>query len=70
MLDRFEADLAEHRRRLAEAGQRLPAYRRRVGEAFGFEDELREKEDELTALEAALASGEGAPGEEDEREAA
>ena len=27
MLDRLEADLAEHRRRLAEAEQRLPAYR-------------------------------------------
>ena len=70
MLDRFEVDLAEYRRRLTEAEQRLPAYRRRVGEAFALEEELHEKEDELAQLEAALASGEGAPGEEDEREAA
>ncbi len=70
MLDRFEAELAEHRRRLAEAEQRLPAYRGRRGEAFAFEEELREKEDELHALEAALAGGDGAPGEEDEWAAA
>ena len=56
MLDRLEADLAEHRRRLAEAEQRLPAYRSRRGEVFSFEEDLREKEQELHALEIALAS--------------
>ena len=56
MLDRLEADLAEHRRRLAEAEQRLPAYQQRRGETFAFDDELREKEDELDTLEAALTS--------------
>ena len=58
MLDRFEADLAEHRRRLAEAEQRLPAYSSRRGEVFAFEEELREKERELQTLEMALASNE------------
>ena len=70
ILDRFEADLAEDRPRLSEAEQRLPAYRWRVGEVFAFEAELRDKEDELTALEVALANGEGAPSEEQERKAA
>ena len=60
MLDRLKADLADYRRRLAEAEQRLPAYRQRRGEVFTFEDELREKEDELHALELALASNERA----------
>ena len=58
LLDRFEADQAEHQRRLAEAGQRLPSYRARRGEVFAFEEELREKEDELHALEMMLASNE------------
>ena len=55
MLERFEADLAEHRRRLAGAEQSLPAYHGCRGEAFAFE-ELPEKEDELHALEQAVAS--------------
>ena len=65
MLDRLEADLAEHRRRLAEAEQRLPAYRSRRGEAFTFEEELREKEVELHALEEALASNDRPQVEDD-----
>ena len=56
MLDRFEADLAEHRRRLTEAKQRLPGYRQRVGEAFAFQAEMEAKEAELAALEADLAA--------------
>ena len=55
MLERFEADLAEHRRRLAGAEQKPPAYRGYRGEAFAFE-ELCEKEDELHAVEQAVAS--------------
>ncbi len=70
MLDRFEADLAEHRRRLTEAEQRLPGYRQRVGEAFGFQAELEAKEAELAQLETALASGQGNPEDADEQEAA
>ena len=64
MLDRFDADLAEHRRRLAEAEQRLPACRSRRGEAFTFEEELVAKEEELQTLELALASNEHVPEEE------
>ena len=56
MLDRFEADLADYRRRLADVEQRLPAYRSRRGETFAFEEALREKDDELHTLEATLAS--------------
>ena len=70
MLDRFEADRAEQRRRLAEAEQRLPAYRQRRGEVFAFEDELREKEDELHDLEAALASNERSEAGEDRQDEA
>jgi hypothetical protein len=55
-LDRFEADLAEHRRRVTEAEQRLPAYQRRLGEAFDLQDELDLKTAELKALEVGLAA--------------
>ncbi len=55
-LDRFEADLAEHRRRVSEARARLPGYQRRVGEAFDLQAELDAKRDELAALEADLAA--------------
>ena len=67
MLDRFEADLADYRRRLTDAEQRLPAYRSRRGEMFAFEGELETKQEELHALEVALASNErGADGAVDE----
>jgi len=55
-LDRFEAELADYRRRATEAAQRLPGYRRRVGEAFGLQEELDAKAAELAALEADLAA--------------
>jgi len=55
-LDRFEADLAEHRRRVTEAEQRLPSYRRRIGEGFDLQEELDAKRAELQALEADLAA--------------
>jgi len=54
--DRFEAELADNRRRVTEAEQRLPGYRRRVGEAFGLQEELDAKAAELAALEADLAA--------------
>jgi len=54
-LDRFEAELADYRRRVTEAEQRLPGYRRRVGEAFALQEELDAKTAELAALEADLA---------------
>ena len=57
-LDRFEADLAEHRRRVAEAEQRLPGYERRLGEAFDLQEELDAKAAEMEALEADLAANE------------
>ena len=56
MLDRFEAELAEHRRRLAEAEARLPGYQRRLGEGFDLQGELDAKRAELEALEADLAA--------------
>ena len=45
---------------MAEAEQRLPAYRRRVGEAFGLQEELDAKTTELAALEADLAANDKA----------
>jgi len=59
-LDRFEADLAEHRRRVSEAEGRLPGYQRRVGEAFDLQEELDAKRAELAALEADLAANDRA----------
>jgi hypothetical protein len=56
MLDRFEADLAEHRRRVAEAEAHLPGYQRRLGEGFALQGELDQKRAELEALEADLAA--------------
>ncbi|MBE7210591.1 MAG: methyltransferase [Gluconacetobacter diazotrophicus] len=70
MLDRFEADLAEHRRRLAEAEQRLPGYRQRVGEVFGFQAEMEAKEAELAALEADLAANDNRDADQPDAEAA
>jgi len=57
MLERFEAERTEQRRRLVKAEQRLPGYRQRIGEAFAFQDELDAKETELATLEADLAAG-------------
>jgi N12 class adenine-specific DNA methylase len=57
-LGRFEVELAEMRRDLAEAQARLPDYQRRVGEPFGFDAELDAKLRDLAALEADLAANE------------
>ena len=56
MLDRFEVDLAEHRRRIAEAETQVSGYTRRLDEAFAYEDELDAKQAELDAIEASLAA--------------
>jgi len=65
-LDRFEADLAEHRRKVAEAEGRLPGYQRRLGEGFGLQEELDAKRAELVALEVDLEANAKAGAEEDE----
>ena len=65
-LDRFEVELAEERRALADAEARLPGYERRVGEPFALEAELQAKAAELTALEADLAANENREGDEQE----
>jgi hypothetical protein len=63
-LDRFEVELAEERRTLAEAEARLPGYERRAGEPFTLEAELEAKAAELTALEADLAATDNRDAEE------
>jgi len=55
-LDRFEVDLAEHRRRIAEADARGSTYQQRLGEAFAYQAELDDKQAELDAIEADLAA--------------
>jgi len=65
-LDRFEADLVEHRRKVAEAEGRLPGYQRRLGEGFGLQEELDAKRAELSALEVDLEANAKAGAEEDE----
>ena len=56
LLDRFEVNLAEHRRRITEAEARVSGYQRRLGEAFAYEGELDAKQAELDAIEADLAA--------------
>jgi len=56
LLDRFEVDLAGHKRRIAEAEAREATYGQRVGEAFSYEAELDAKQAELDAVEADLAA--------------
>ncbi|RUV41169.1 lactate dehydrogenase [Mesorhizobium sp. M1A.T.Ca.IN.004.03.1.1] len=52
----FEGEQGNFRRRLAGAQKRLASYRPRVGEAFIFEAELKLKREQLTEVEADLAS--------------
>ena len=56
MLDRFEVDLTEHRRRNGEAETQVSGYTRRLDEAFAYEDELSAKQAELDAIEVSLAA--------------
>lgn len=53
---RFEAELADYRRRAAEAEQRLPGYWHRIGEMLALQEELDAKAAGLAALEADLAA--------------
>ncbi|MBY6240483.1 DEAD/DEAH box helicase family protein [Methylosinus sp. Sm6] len=55
-LSRFEVELAEQKRAMHDAAERLPAYRRRLDKAFAYENELDMKRDELAALDASLAA--------------
>jgi len=54
-LDRFEAELAQHRRSLIENRRRLADYQPRIGLAFDLQGELDAKLADLAALEDSLA---------------
>ena len=58
-LDRMEADLEEHRRRVTDAKVRLAGYEPRLGEVFPLQGELDGKLGQLAEIEADLASSEG-----------
>jgi hypothetical protein len=54
-LGRFEVELAEERRAIAEVSNWLPGFRTRLGDAFPHEAELEEKLAEMAELDASLA---------------
>ena len=54
-LDRMEADLEEHRRRVTDAKARLAGYEPRLGETFPLQGELDAKLAQLAEIEADLA---------------
>jgi hypothetical protein len=56
MLSRFEVELAEEKRTVADAQARLPGYRQRLGETFPYAAELDTKRQELAEIDAALAA--------------
>jgi N12 class adenine-specific DNA methylase len=58
-LDRMDADLEEHRRRVTDAKARLAGYEPRLGEAFPLQGELDGKLFQLANIEADLAATEG-----------
>jgi N12 class adenine-specific DNA methylase len=64
-LDRMEADLEEHRRRVTDAKVRLAGYEPRLGEVFPFQGELDGKLGQLADIETDLAGTEGVVGETD-----
>ena len=49
-------ELIEHKRVAADAAQRLPPYRERLGAAFAFEGEIAAKRQELDDINASLAA--------------
>ena len=55
-LGRFEVELIEEKRAAADAAQRLPPYRERLGAAFAFEGEIAAKRQELDDINASLAA--------------
>jgi hypothetical protein len=60
-LARFEVELAEERRTVAEVSGWLPGFKARLGDVFPHEAELQEKRAEMAELEASLAATEAAP---------
>jgi hypothetical protein len=58
LLARFETELIQQRRALAEAQARLPAYEQRLGRPFGLEAELTARRGELAAIDTSLAANE------------
>ena len=64
-LSRFEVELAEERRTVAEVSGWLPGFKARLGDAFPHQAELEEKRAEMAELEASLAAtpGDAAPAE-------
>ena len=55
-LGRFEVELAEERRTVAEVSGWLPGFKPRLGDAFPHETELEERRAEMAELDASLAS--------------
>jgi hypothetical protein len=55
-LGRFEVELAEERRTVAEVSAWLPGFKARLGDAFPHETELEEKRAEMAELDASLAA--------------
>jgi hypothetical protein len=55
-LGRFEVELAEERRTVAEVSNWLPGFKARLGDAFLHESELVEKHAEMAELDASLAA--------------
>ena len=53
-LDRFEVDLAGHRRAVEESAARVASFQQRLGQAFAYEADLDAKEAELAGIEASL----------------
>ena len=64
-LSRFEVELAEERRTVAEVSGWLPGFKARLGDPFPHQAELDEKRAEMAELEASLAAtpGDAAPAE-------
>ena len=55
-LGRFDLELAEERRTVAEVSGWLPGFKARLGDAFPHEAELEEKRAEMAELDASLAA--------------
>jgi N12 class adenine-specific DNA methylase len=56
VLSRFEVEIAEQKRIAAEADERLPGYRQRLGGEFSYADELAAKRAEIEEIDASLAA--------------
>jgi len=55
-LSRFEVELTEEKRTIANLQSRLPAYRERLNETFPYEADLAAKRTELAEIDASLAA--------------